>query len=74
MADAYIIISGSVGQPQDKFEFEDTADGSETIDATVDAGHVAIIFNDEALIPPKSGDIDALIHRLANNLRERGYT
>lgn len=72
MADAYTIISGSVDQPQSDFEFEDTADGAETIDATVDAKHVAIIINDE--VPIKSGDIDALIHRLANNLRERGYT
>jgi len=72
VADAYIIISGSVGQDQNEFEFEDSSDGSETIDATVDAGHIAIIFNDEVL--PKSGEIDALIHRLANNLRERGYT
>lgn len=72
MADAYIIISGSVNQPQEDFEFEDSSDGSETIDATVDAGHIAIIFNDEVAI--KSGEIDALIHRLANNLRERGYT
>ena len=72
MADAYTIISGSVGQNQNDFEFEDTADGAETIDDTVDAGHIAIIINDE--VPIKSGDIDALIHRLANNLRERGYT
>ncbi len=72
MADAYIIISGTIGQPQKDFEFEDSSDGSETIDATVDPGHIAIIFNDEVKI--LSGEIDALIHRLANNLRERGYT
>ncbi len=72
MADAYTIISGTVNQSQDLFEFEDTADGSETIDATVDAGHIAIIINDEVLL--NSQEIDGLIHRLANNLRERAYT
>lgn len=72
MADAYTIISGSLDQDQASFEFEDTADGSETIDATVDAGHIAIIINDEVLL--KSQEIDGLIHRLANNLRERAYT
>ncbi len=72
MADAYTIISGTVNQEQHNFEFEDTADGSETIDATVDAGHIAIIINDEVLL--NSQEIDGLIHRLANNLRERAYT
>ncbi len=72
MADAYTIISGTVAQAQGDFEFEDTADGSETIDATVDAGHIAIIINDEVLL--NSQEIDGLIHRLANNLRERAYT
>ena len=45
MADAYTIISGTVHEKKGDFEFEDTADGSETIDATVDAGHIAIIIN-----------------------------
>ena len=72
MADAYTIISGSVDQSQDLFEFEDTADGSETIDATVDAGHIAIIINDEVLI--RSREIDSTIRRLADALKERAYT
>lgn len=72
MADAYTIISGSIAQKKSTFEFEDTADGSETIDATVDAGHIAIIINDEVLI--KSREIQSCIHRLADALKERGYT
>jgi len=70
----FIVISGSIGQDQNEFEFEDSAAGAETIAATIDALHVGIIIRDDVLIPPKSGEIDALIHRLANNLRERGYT
>jgi hypothetical protein len=72
MADAYTIISGSIDQKKSALEFEDTADGSETIDATVDAGHIAIIINDEVLL--KSRNIDALIRRMADALKERGYT
>ena len=69
---AFIIISGSVSQGQEDFEFEDSADGSETIADTIDAGHIGIILRDTVSI--KSAEIDALIHRLANNLRERAYT
>ena len=72
MADAYTIISGSVDQKKSDFEFEDTADGAETIDATVDAGHIAIIINDEVLL--KSREIDSLIRRMADALKERAYT
>ena len=72
MADAYTIISGAVAETKGNFEFEDTADGSETIDATVDAGHIAIIINDEVLI--RSREIQSTIHRLADALKERAYT
>ena len=72
MADAYTIISGSIAQEKWNFEFEDTADGSETIDATVDAGHIAIIINDEVLI--QSREIQECIRRLADALKERAYT
>ena len=72
MADAYIIISGSIDQKKSDFEFEDTADGAETIDATVDAGHIAIILNDEVLL--RSREIDACIRRLSDALKERAYT
>ena len=72
MADAYTIISGTVHEKKGDFEFEDTADGSETIAATVDAGHIAIIINDEVLI--NSREIQGLIHRLADALKERAYT
>ena len=68
----FIIISGSVNQGQEDFEFEDSADGSETIAATIDAGHIGIIMRDTVAI--KSLEIDTCIHRLANALRERGYT
>ena len=69
---AFIIISGSVDQSQENFEFEDSADGSETIADTIDAGHIGIILRDT--VPLGSGDIDACIKRLADNLRERAYT
>lgn len=69
---AFIIISGSVDQSQEDFEFEDSADGSETIANTIDAGHIGIILRDT--VPLGSGDIDACLHRLANALRERAYT
>ena len=69
---AFIIISGSVNQGQEDFEFEDSSDGSETIADTIDAGHIGIILRDTVSI--KSNEIDTCIHRLANNLRERGYT
>ena len=69
---AFIIISGSVNQGQEDFEFEDSSDGSETIADTIDALHIGIILRDD--VPLGSGDIDACIHRLANALRERGYT
>lgn len=69
---AFIIISGSVTQDQASFEFEDSADGSETIADTIDVEHIGIILRDTVLL--NSGDIDACIHRLANALRERAYT
>jgi len=69
---AFIIISGSVNQDAESFEFEDSSDGSETIANTIDAGHIGIILRDTVAI--KSGEIDTCIHRLANALRERAYT
>ncbi len=72
MADAYTIISASIAQTKGNFQFEDTADGSETIDNTVDAGHIAIIINDEVLL--NSREIQSCIHRLADALKERAYT
>ena len=73
MADAYVILQGTVNEDKESFEFQDSADGSETIDATVDAGHIAIILNDEVLVA-KSEEVQNCIMRLANALRERQYT
>lgn len=69
---AFVIISGTVVQDKSTFEFEDSSDGSETIADTIDAGHIGIIIRDDVLL--HSGDIDALIGRLADVLREREYT
>lgn len=69
---AFIIISGSVDQNKENFEFEDSAAGAETITDTVDAGHIAIILRDDVAL--KSEEIDNCIFRLANALRERAYT
>lgn len=69
---AYIVISGSVDQAKEDVEFEDSAAGAETIAATVDAKHIAIIV--EETVPLESEQIDACISRLAEVLRERAYT
>jgi hypothetical protein len=68
---ALIIISGSVDQDKEGFEFEDLV-GTETFANTIDAKHIGITLNDDVVL--NSEEIDSCIHRLANALRERQYT
>lgn len=68
---ASIILSGTVIQDKESFEFEDLV-GTETFADTVDTDHIAIVIDDGVVL--KSEEIDNCIHRLANALRERAYT
>lgn len=68
---AAIIISGSVHQEKENFEFQDLA-GSETFDATLDANHIGIVLDDGVEVA--SEQIDVCIQKLADALRERAYT
>lgn len=47
--------------------------GTETIAATVTAGTIAVII-DSTVDTKQSGIIDALINKMADVLREQGYT
>lgn len=68
---ALVIISGSVDQNKEGFEFEDLV-GTETFANTIDAKHIGVVINDDVVL--SSEEIDNCIHRLANALRERAYT
>jgi len=66
-----IIISGTIDQNKRNFEIEDLA-GTETVANTVDAAHVAIVFDDGVDFTDERG-LENLIHRMARQLFERDF-